>query len=175
MKDRVQGWITYIADEMSNGFNSSQLIEFAEEGYIDYLYDEYGKELYGELGDELLPVFSSTLKEEIISEAKKRIEAELEDYKTIALVLGVQHIHVPHKYFPSFKVLSEKQLDERGVKEILEKNGVSPHAWGVMANTNQWGNYWFIVLNKENYKEMIEDDLDVAIAILRSNYDVFED
>lgn len=172
MKDRVEGYILWISDIDTEYICQEQILDMATDGYYDFLEQEYGS-IVSEIWDELNDCFKEELEKYLIEAARREIKFELNDYKTIALVLGIQHIHTPYKYYPSYKVLSEKILDKEGVQAVLEKNGISPHAWGVMSNINNWGNYWWLILTSDNYKESIEVDLDVALAVLSNGYEIF--
>jgi len=170
IKEQAQAYANIDGSELINGFNASSVIEDAEDGYFTYLRDEYGEEFIDENEDvwkELLSEFRMEFAEALKKRAKETVEREFKKgYKTVGLVLGVQHITTPYNYYPSHQILSEFELGKDDMKEVLEENGVPPHAWGVEANYNSWANYWFIPLTRENYKEKIEGDLDVALAVL---------
>lgn len=179
IKEQAQAYANIDGSELINGFNASSVIEEAEDGYFTYLRDEYGEGFIDEhenVWRELLAEFRSEFVNALKKRAKEKIEGEFKDgYKTVGLVLGVQHIHTPYKYYPTYEILSEHKLGEGGLKEVLEERGVAPHAWGVWSNYNNWGNYWFIALTPENYKEEIEGDLDVALAVLADYPELFVD
>jgi len=162
-----------------DGWNEEIIVDDAIEGFLIYLRDEFGEKWLDEVEDELIDELIKEFKESFKKRLKERaIEIAgsyfNEGYKTVALVLGVQHIHTPYKYYPKFKVLSNRRLDKKGVQAVLEDRGVEPHAWGVVANTNSWGNYWWIVLNPANYQEEI-NNLNVALAVLADYPELFLD
>jgi len=179
IKEQAEAYASLDGSELINGFNASSVIEDAEDGYFTYLRDEYGEEFideHEEVWRELLSKFRTEFAEALKKRAVEKVKKEFKDgYKTVGLVLGVQHIHTPYRYYPTYKILSEWELGEGGLKEALEEKGVAPHAWGVIANYNNWGNYWFIALTPENYKEEIEGDLDVALAALADYPELFLD
>jgi hypothetical protein len=174
-KDFVEGLTNY-AYELIRGDLASKYVCYEEflvslEDAFYYGYLEYSKEREEE-GEDFEKLWNE-VKEEVLENVKniaiKEIEDELRDYKSIALFLGVQHVNTPYKYYPAYKLLSEEEIKDN--KDAFEKLSefVEPHAWGVFAYYDNWGNYWAIVINEENYKELIED-MDIAFAVLKRDY-----
>ncbi len=174
LQERSNAYVEDFIESNYEKFNYQEIIDLYEDSYYYFLESEYGK-VIDDIDDtddewfidELLANFVNKFEANLIKKAIDKIEDFFsEGYQTIGLILGVQHITIPYNYYPSYKVLSKKLLTEEGLKELLEKNEVPPHAWGILSSYDNWGNYWFIILNKSNYKNMIEDDLDVALAVL---------
>lgn len=189
-KDFVEGLTNYAYELITGDFASEYVCyeEFLESledafyyGYLEYLkskeIEEKGEDFDEEEFYENFKKSWNEVKEEVLEDvlqnvkniAIKEIEDELRDYKSMALFLGVQHVNTPYRYYPEYKLLSKEEIKD--YKDAFEKLSefVKPHAWGVYYDN--WGNYWAIVINKENYKELIEDiDIDIAIAVLKRDY-----
>lgn len=192
-KDFVEGLTNYVY-ELIRGDLASKYIcyeEFLESledafyyGYLEYLeskereeegedfdekeFHENFKKLWKEVKEEVLEDVLQNVKNIAI----KEIEDELRDYKSIALFLGVRLVNTPYKYYPEYKLLSEEEIkDDKDAFEKLSEF-VEPHAWGVFTNSENWANYWVVVINEGNYKELIED-VEIAIAVLRRDYEEF--
>ncbi|WP_457628465.1 hypothetical protein [Persephonella sp.] len=96
-----------------------------------------------------------------------------EGVEAIGYAIGVQHIHTPYRYHLEYLVEFDRaDVDEDDVKEALEKAGIQPHAWGIAANYNGWGNYWFGVLTR---KQLLEEDVDMdllTVLATQNNYEL---
>jgi hypothetical protein len=131
------------------------------DGITDTLYytiesevedEEKVKELYEKLLPDFLRGVSDGLKEKI----RQEIEEDLrEGNGAVTYVFGVQHVNLPHKYYHEYTVYGADT--EGSAKEILEENGILPHAWGIAANYDNWGNYWWVSVTNENLEEVLED------------------
>ena len=147
--------------------------------YLDYLEDkereEYGKDFDKEEVERKFKNTWKEVKEEVLEDvlqnikdmAIKEIEDELKDYKSIALFLGIQHLHTPYKYYPLYKLLSEEKIKDK--KDAFKKLSEFVEEF---ADENR-AECWIIVINEENYEELIEGDVEIAIAVLRRDYKEF--
>jgi len=90
--------------------------------------------------------------------------------EAIGYAIGVQHNK--HHYHLEYVVEFDRaDVDKEDVKEALEEEGITPHAWGVVANYDDWANYWFGVLTREQLTngEEIDPDL-LTVLATQSNY-----
>ena len=173
IKERAEALVE--SYEFFGDFKAGQFLDEVDDSYYYFLTEEYTDEIGGQIYEKLKDEYLSAVEKALKSKAKKTVEMWLDDYETVAYALGTSFVHTPYTYTPVYQVLSEEKIDETGVKELLEEAGIPPHAFGITANYDNWGNYWWLVLNKDNYKEKIDEDIDVAVAVLSGGYEVISD
>jgi len=135
----------------------------ADEKELEDLADE----VIEELTDEFVEEFKEKVAEELKERVKEALLEELEEegVESIGFAIGVAHASTPYTYHLTYKVISPYRLEDAGdVKRALEEGGIKPHSWGVHSQTDFWGNYWFVAVNKDNLDKVVED-LDFAVAV----------
>lgn len=145
---------TLTSDDIENEVEESDCDDFRE--YLD--------------ANDIAPEMLEKANEGYYQSVKQMIKNELwaNDANAMHIIYGIEHVTTPFNYPPKYVIFSES-TDEGNVR-MLEDFGIEPHAYGVAANFDQWGNYGCTTVTVDEDGDL-EGDWEIIEAFYNARYD----
>lgn len=131
---------------------------------IDVDFSALNEEERAKLEEELKNALVEGANEAITEHWNEQVEKFFEEYECerFAIVFGIVHVTTPHTYHPEYVVVncSNEPLND------LANCGVKPHAWGILSTYDGWGNYGWVIFDKNDKGSW---DLDIFSSMFAKN------